>query len=103
EGDGELVEQGTLRCSGCGRPFPVHGGIPRFVGGDNYASSFGSQWNRFRREQLDPDNGTRLSERRLVAETGRAVGAFAGLTVLDAGCGAGRFLEVASRAAGLAV
>ncbi len=48
-----------------------------------------------------PTNGTTLSEKRFRTETGWDPGWLAGRVVLDAGCGAGRFLEVASRDAGL--
>jgi SAM-dependent methyltransferase len=75
-------------------------GIPRFVPSENYASSFGYQWNRFRDEQIDSLNGTRQSEHRLRTETGWSPEWLTGKWTLDAGCGAGRFLEVASRTSG---
>src|SRR5688572_22128643 len=59
-----------LRCEGCVRVYPVTHGIPRFVPCENYASSFGYQWTRFRQEQMDSLNGTRQSEHRLRTETG---------------------------------
>ncbi len=79
----------------------MRAGIPRFVASEAYASSFGMQWKRFRLEQLDPHSGTTLSERRFRTETGWDPSWLAGRVVLDAGCGAGRLLEVASRDAGL--
>tara|TARA_Y100000031_G_scaffold136673_1_gene160970 strand:+ start:5437 stop:6297 length:861 start_codon:yes stop_codon:yes gene_type:complete len=77
--------------------YPVTHGIPRFVPCENYASSFGYQWTRFRQEQIDPLNGTRQSERRLRTETAWEPEWLKGRWILDAGCGAGRFLEVTSR------
>jgi 2-polyprenyl-3-methyl-5-hydroxy-6-metoxy-1,4-benzoquinol methylase len=77
--------------------YPVIRGIPRFVPSENYASSFGYQWNRFRREQIDACNGTQQSERRFRAETAWDRDSLKGKWILDAGCGAGRFLDVASR------
>jgi len=91
------VITGELHCESCAGVYPVTRGIPRFVPSENYASSFGYQWNRFRQEQIDSLNGTRQSERRLRTETAWTPDWLKGKWILDAGCGAGRFLEVASR------
>ena len=91
------VMEGALRCAGCARTYPITGGIPRFVADEDYAGSFGLQWNRFKTEQLDSINGTRLSQIRFRSETGWEEGSMQGEWVLDAGCGAGRFLESAAR------
>lgn len=88
---------GSLTCTDCGRTAPIVNGIPRFVPPDNYATSFGYQWNRFRGEQIDVLNGTRLSETRFYTETGWTPEWLRGKWILDVGCGAGRFLEVMSR------
>jgi 2-polyprenyl-3-methyl-5-hydroxy-6-metoxy-1,4-benzoquinol methylase/uncharacterized protein YbaR (Trm112 family) len=90
------VREGQLSCRDCTVRFPISNGIPRFVPVDNYAASFGYQWNRFRKEQLDSYNGTTLSVDRFWSETGWDREELKGKWVLDAGCGAGRFLEVAS-------
>jgi len=95
--EGDDIITGELRCEKCARTYPVTAGIPRFVPSRTYASSFGYQWTRFRQEQIDSSNGSRQSERRLHAETGWGPEWLAGKWVLDAGCGAGRFLEVVSR------
>ncbi len=94
--DDELHE-GILTCDGCRREYPVTNGIPRFVEPDNYASSFGYQWNLFRKEQIDTHNGTTLSADRLWSETEWTKDELRGKWVLDAGCGAGRFLDAASK------
>ncbi len=94
--DGE-IESGRLECRACGGDYPIVAGIPRFVGPENYAASFGYQWNRFRSEQIDAANETGLSERRFYSETGWEREWIEGKWILDAGCGAGRFLEVVSR------
>jgi len=94
-----LVE-GELGCTECGRSVPVINGIPRFVEDDNYASSFGYQWNLFRKEQIDTFNGTTLSADRFWSETDWTEEQMSGKWVLDAGCGAGRFLDIASRTKG---
>jgi SAM-dependent methyltransferase len=94
--DDEVME-GVLQCAGCARIYPITGGIPRFVSHEDYAGSFGLQWNRFKTEQLDSVNGTSLSRTRFRNETGWEEDSMPGEWVLDAGCGAGRFLESAAR------
>jgi 2-polyprenyl-3-methyl-5-hydroxy-6-metoxy-1,4-benzoquinol methylase len=94
------VVTGELTCTGCKKNYPITNGIPRFVEMDNYASSFGYQWNQFRKEQLDSYNGTTLSADRLWTETGWTKEELKGQWVLDAGCGAGRFLDAASASEG---
>ena len=89
------VIDGLLGCPGCGWQYPVRGGIPRFVADTTYADSFGLQWNRFARTQLDSFNGTTISRDRFVAQTGWGPGSLSGRLVLDGGCGAGRFAEIA--------
>jgi len=90
------VNEGRLDCASGEHQFPIEQSIPRFVPRDNYASSFGYQWNRFKLEQIDSANGTNLSAQRFYAETSWSKGWLKGKWVLDAGCGAGRFLDVAS-------
>lgn len=78
-----------------GHSFPVVGGVPRICDADNYASSFGRQWNQFRLTQIDePEAGDRISERRLFAETGWVPHELDGLDILEVGSGAGRFSRV---------
>lgn len=77
-----------------GDRIPVVRGVPRFVGGESYAGSFGIEWNRFPTTQLDSANGTTISATRFRQLTGLAPEAFAGKRVLEAGCGMGRFLDV---------
>ena len=92
EEEGE-VRTGQLRCSGCGAVFRITDFIPRFVPADNYAQNFGFQWNLFRTTQLDSASGLTISRDRFLKQSGWD--ALAGASVLDAGCGAGRFAEVA--------
>jgi 2-polyprenyl-3-methyl-5-hydroxy-6-metoxy-1,4-benzoquinol methylase/uncharacterized protein YbaR (Trm112 family) len=91
------ITTASLSCEQCHQDYPVRNGIPRFVPSDNYASSFGYQWNLFRREQLDSYNGTTLSADRFTTETGWTKSWMAGKWVADIGCGAGRFLDIASQ------
>ncbi len=92
---GEVIS-GALECSEAAHSFPIQDAIPRFVPRDNYAASFGYQWNRFRSEQIDSVNGTNLSAARFYSETGWTKEWLKGRRILDAGCGAGRFLDVAA-------
>jgi len=69
--------------------------IPRFVSEENYANSFGLQWNSFRRTQLDSYSKFPLSEKRLMRCFGDGLYSnISGSLILEAGCGAGRFTEV---------
>ena len=83
----------ALDCSKCAATYPVVGGIPRFVSSDNYAASFGEQWNRHRLTQLDSVTGVPISRQRVFATT-RWPERLDGQQVLEAGSGAGRFTEV---------
>lgn len=95
ENSGNITE-GTLHCPNCQNTYPITNGIPRFIELDNYGSSFGYQWNLFRKEQIDSFNGTGLSAERFWSETGWKQDSLKGKWILDAGCGAGRFLDVSS-------
>ena len=97
-GETARVVTGLLACSGCKSTYPIQGGVARFVGDGSYAGSFGLQWNRFRTTQLDSSSGAALSTDRFYTETGWTPDWLRGKLVLDAGCGAGRFLEVAVKA-----
>lgn len=94
ENDGR-VESGMLRCRTCDAGWPIVRAVPRFVPASNYADSFGMQWRRFRRTQLDSHSGTAISRRRFFDTTGWSTDELRGRSVLDVGCGAGRFAEVA--------
>lgn len=93
---GEIIE-GRLRCSGCRAAFPVTGGIPRFV--EDFGAAFENfeyQWRRWGEVQIDRIGGHGLSRGRLTGETGWDEAWFHGRLILDAGCGAGRFADVAA-------
>jgi SAM-dependent methyltransferase len=82
------------RCPSCGAAFPVVNCVARFVGSELYTGAFGFQWKRFARTQLDSANGTTRSRDTFVEKTGWAPAALRGASVLDAGCGMGRFAEI---------
>lgn len=92
EVDDEVLT-GYLCCKSCGMRFEIARGVPRFVSLDNYAKSFGFQWNHFSKTQLDSYSGVGISKRRIL-ETTRWPSDMTGIVILEAGSGAGRFTEV---------
>src|SRR5436305_3342969 len=74
--------------------FPVVKHIPRFVISEDYAAAFGAQWNAFRKTQLDSHTGTTISRDRLARCLGGSLEVLRGKSVLEVGCGAGRFTEL---------
>jgi SAM-dependent methyltransferase len=89
------VKHGTLTCNGCSTGYPIIDFIPRFVAAENYARNFGFQWNRFRKTQLDSHTGVPISRERLFFSSEWKPEEMNLKWVLDVGCGAGRFAEVA--------
>lgn len=78
--------------------YAVRDSVPRFVPQSNYADNFGMQWNKFSRTQLDSYSGHPVSTERFWKATKWDPAAMAGKWILDIGCGAGRFAEVALQA-----
>ncbi len=91
----EFVDIGVLKEVEGTLAFPLVRGIPRFVQESNYADSFEKQWRLFREEQVDSQSGLSLSHDRFYEVTGWKPSDLRNKWVLDAGCGAGRFAEVA--------
>lgn len=89
------VQSGQLVCDGCAQSYSIINFVPRFVSVKNYASNFGFQWNQFRQTQLDSYSGHTISRERFFRQTGWVQDELTGKTLLDVGCGAGRFAEVA--------
>lgn len=83
----------SLQCEECHCAVPVVNGIPRFVSHENYADSFGYQWNMHRFTQLDSYTGMSLSRDRIFGVSGWPEH-LDGELILEAGSGAGRFTEV---------
>jgi 2-polyprenyl-3-methyl-5-hydroxy-6-metoxy-1,4-benzoquinol methylase len=85
----------VFRCQQCGRAGQWREGVWDFVLGDDYADSFARQWSKYRSTQLDSANGTTISRDQFRLVTGWLPEDLAGQSVLDAGCGAGRYAEIA--------
>jgi len=90
---GDEIREGVLECRTCHANVRVEGGIPRFIPDEEYAGSFGFQWNKFRKTQLDSNTGLHISSERLFDVT-KWPPNLAGNLILEAGSGAGRFTEV---------
>ena len=95
------IEPGTvdyaLSCRECGYELPVRGGVLRFVQDDDYTASFGWQWRRFHVARPEEDRVV------FAAKTGCQPEQLAGLKVLDAGCGGGRYSRLVAAAGGYVV
>lgn len=75
--------------------FPVIRNVPRFVTESNYTDSFGFQWNKFQKTQIDKETpGIEFSKERFFAESGWDKEDLTGKTILEVGSGAGRFSQV---------
>ena len=92
----ESDQAGGLLCPACKRAYPNMQGITRFVDAQHYAASFGFQWHRYQKTQLDHDE-VRESEQNFLMKTALRPEDLKGKLVLDVGCGMGRFAEVATR------
>ncbi len=93
---GAEVTSGNLDCATCGRSFPVTGGVPRMFVGDlpavtrRTADAFGYEW------RAHPGHHDYYRAQFFNWIHPVTAGEFADRTVLDAGCGKGRHLDVVS-------
>lgn len=98
--EGKEIVSGDLVSEATGKKYPIVRGIPRFVPEKVYADNFGKQWNMFREVQVDSETRHGHSRQRFDDEVGWSSSDVKGKWVLDAGCGAGRFAEVAAERGG---
>lgn len=84
-------------------PGDIVNGVLVYAEGPTYARNFGKQWTRFRNVQIDSVSGTRISRDFLLSLLGQPLESLRGKTVLEVGCGAGRFTEHLTRHAELVV
>lgn len=84
-----------LECKGCKTRIKVNNGIPRFVELSENSDSFGFEWHRHKLTQLDSYSGFNESEAQLKNRIDFPIEELKGKLVLDAGCGMGRYAEIA--------
>ncbi|HEV8286805.1 MAG TPA: class I SAM-dependent methyltransferase [Chitinophagaceae bacterium] len=78
-----------------GNTFFIVGGALRLVKEDNYTSSFGFQWNKFAKTQIDREiKNLSFSRNRFFAETNWDKEDLSNKDVLEVGSGAGRFTQI---------
>ncbi len=95
---GGKVKSGILKSIDGKNSYTISNYIPRFVPRNNYADNFGMQWNKFSHTQLDSYSGHPISSDRFYLATNWKIDDLKDKWVLDIGCGAGRFAEVALKA-----
>lgn len=90
-----LEKRGDRYVDKDGNSFPVVNGVLRLVNDSNYTDSFGFQWNKFQRTQIDRETkNSSQSKERFFAESGWDKEDLAGKNILEVGSGAGRFSQV---------
>ena len=96
--DGDDITKGLLVCNNCLKKYVIEGGIPRFVIAEqDYCKNFGFQWEKWRTLQIDRLSGHSISEERFISDSRWSPNWFKDKLILDAGCGAGRFTDVAAK------
>ncbi len=100
ESSGGEIKEGVLRCSSCSKNYKIHNFIPRFVETDKYVGNFSFQWLFYKKTQLDSHNRAEDSLKEFVLKTGFTPVELKGRTMLDVGCGTGRFMEIAGAEGG---
>lgn len=87
-------DENKFICQECNSNYEIIRDIPRFVPANNYANSFGFQWNTHRKTQLDKYNGLTISKDRLFNESKWTAEEIKNANILECGSGAGRFSQV---------
>lgn len=90
-----LTREADAYCDADGNRFPVVNNVPRFVPEDNYTNSFGFQWNKFQKTQIDREaKNSNFSKERFFVSTEWDKQDLSGKNVLEVGSGAGRFSQI---------
>jgi SAM-dependent methyltransferase len=105
EANGFIISGELLSTSG--RIYPIVRGVPRFVDSECYAASFGYEWTRWPRVQFEAENvggpmeghTTRMWE----IITGAGQHKIENHSIVEFGCGPGRFLDVVRKKEGIAI
>lgn len=75
--------------------YPKINGAFRIVSDNNYSQNFGFQWNKFQKTQIDREvSNSKQSTERLLTTTSWDKENLQGKSILEVGCGAGRFTRV---------
>ena len=85
---------GLLHCKNCSKVYPIINYIPRFVEINNYASSFGFEWNKYSNLRSDKYNKTKIIHNTVLNRTGWNEDSIRRKLLLECGCGAGNDTEV---------
>lgn len=88
------LDVGQVFPSFTSEPIATSNGVFWFSPKENYASPFGKQWEMWSTTQLDSHTNLPLSRQRLRRVLGPLWEGLGELSVLEVGCGAGRFTEV---------
>jgi ubiquinone/menaquinone biosynthesis C-methylase UbiE len=86
--------------------YQINDGVIDFTNNDNsinYVSSFGYQWVKAPKMQLDSFNGTTISKDRFFSALNISSKKLKGKLILDVGCGTGRFAEIALKSGAIVV
>jgi SAM-dependent methyltransferase len=84
-------------CNNCNSVYEYQNSIIKFVNDNNYSQTFGDQWNKFSKTQIDSFANSKESFLRFFNETNFSAEELSEGVTLDAGCGAGRFMDIALR------
>lgn len=101
-----LIESGILTTKK-GTTYPIINGVPRFVKEESYSESFGFEWKRWSQVQFEDRNKkSRLYNHTSMMfdkTTGFSIEKITGKTVVEFGCGPGRFLDLVKKRGGIAI
>jgi SAM-dependent methyltransferase len=103
----EHIKSGSLVSRDRNHIYPIINGVPRFVGKEHYAKSFGYEWKRWSKVQFEAEN-IGLPMEGYTGKMFEKITQFSNdeinnKLVIDFGCGPGRFLDMVRTKGGIAV